>query len=240
MLLVDLSAPGGKVEVVSGTGLSVSFASLLSAYADDPLGPFDLLFASNDRVNGSAGADQLFGGAGNDVINGGDGDDVLFGGFGDFESTDGNDTLDGGNGNDQLFGEGGADNMRGGAGNDMLYGDAGSDTMAGGAGNDLYFVERAGDRVIELAGQGANDRAEMLASDTFTAYTLPDNVENLSIVTPYSFAFPPTTPPSVTAKGNALANKIVVLQQESFDNVSQSQSPSGSTGLAATTVWLAA
>jgi RTX calcium-binding nonapeptide repeat (4 copies) len=63
-----------------------------------------------------------------------------------------------------------------------------------------------------------------MASDTFTSYTLPNNVENLSIITPYSFAFPPTAPATVTAKGNALANKIIVLQQGYFDDDSPPQS----------------
>lgn len=230
--LVDLSVAGGRVEVFSGTGINVSFASFLAAFADDPVGSIDLIFGAADTQTGSAAADQMFGGAGADTINGGDGDDILFGGFGDFETGDGNDSLVGGNGNDVLYGEDGADTLVGGAGNDQLFGDiaapsfdaggvlpGGADSMVGGAGNDTYWVDRATDKVVELAGEGTNDRVIMLGSSGLRSYTLAANVENLSIYTPFpSLANP--TPPTLTANGNTLNNKISVLNV-AFGGVTQ-------------------
>ena len=220
--LVDLSVAGGRVEVFSGTGINVSFATFLDAFAEDPVGSIDLIFAAADNQTGSAASDQMFGGGGADTMNGGDGDDILFGGFGDFETGDGNDSLVGGNGNDVLWGEDGADTLVGGAGNDQLYGDlsfpaiagqpasAGADSMLGGAGNDTYWVDRAADRVVEVAGEGSNDRVIMFGGSGFTSYTLAANVENLSVYTPFPSITNPT-PPVITGNGNALNNKISVL-----------------------------
>jgi Ca2+-binding RTX toxin-like protein len=86
-----------------------------------------------------------------------------------------NNTLDGGAGNDTLFGAYGNDTLIGGTGDDALYGGSGDDIMIGGTGDDLYDVFAAGDLVFELAGEGTDT---VLAS---TSYTLPDNVENLTI-----------------------------------------------------------
>jgi Ca2+-binding RTX toxin-like protein len=222
--IADLSAPGGRAEVFSGTGLNLTFASVLQGFASDPFGSIDLFFAGSDLIVGSVGSDLMFGGNGNDSVTGGDGADQVFGGFGDFEDGDGNDTLDGGNGDDVLYGEDGNDRLVGGAGNDQLVGDgmfamvsspgfsaaAGTDTMLGGLGNDIYFVDRAADVVTEVAGGGTNDRVVMLASDTLLTYTLPAQVENLSIQAP-AFSFTSGTIPVTTAKGNGLANKISVL-----------------------------
>jgi Ca2+-binding RTX toxin-like protein len=219
--LVDLSAPGGKVEVFSMTGASVSFAGILGAFATDPFGALDLLYAGADTVTGSVGSDQMFGGSGNDRMNGGDGDDQMYGGFGDFEGSDGNDTLNGGNGSDALFGEGGSDSLTGGAGNDVLYGGdlspafggvatPGNDSMLGGTGNDTYYVDGSGDRVTENSGEGSNDRVIMVGNSGFLSYTLPANVENLSVY-PVIASFGPTTPPTTSVKGNGAANKLTVL-----------------------------
>jgi Ca2+-binding RTX toxin-like protein len=221
--LSDLSAPGGRVEIFSGTGLNLTFLSVLEGFAEDPFGSIDLLFARSDVIVGSIGNDVLYGGAGNDSASGSDGADQMFGGFGDFEDGDGNDTLVGGNGDDQLYGEDGNDSLVGGAGNDQLVGDvqmalmpspdfpaaAGTDTMLGGPGNDSYWVDRATDVVTEAVGAGTNDRVVMLASDTLLSYTLPAEVENLSIQTP-GFSFTSASIPVTSAKGNGLANKISV------------------------------
>mgnify|MGYP001805925513 CR=1 FL=1 len=97
----------------------------------------------NDGINGLSGNDTLIGGTGNDSLNGGTDNDVLKG-------LAGKDTLIGGTGNDSL--EGGTDNdaLDGGNGNDTLNGGAGSDNMTGGEGNDIYNVDNAGDKVTEL------------------------------------------------------------------------------------------
>ncbi len=70
------------------------------------------------------------------------------------------------------------DVMKGTDGNDRLNGGTGADTMTGGKGDDTYRVERATDRIVEKAAQGI-DTAEVQT----TAYTLPEHVENLVIVT---------------------------------------------------------
>jgi serralysin len=73
-------------------------------------------------------------------------------------------TLNGGDGDDTLEGLGG---------NDVLNGGLGADTMKGGTGNDLYFVDNAGDKVIELGGEGVDTVSSSIS------YTLTENVEHL-------------------------------------------------------------
>jgi Ca2+-binding RTX toxin-like protein len=65
--------------------------------------------------------------------------------------------------------------MSGGSGNDTLDGGAGADTMIGGAGNDTYTVDNAGDVVTETADMGTDT-----VKTSLNAYTLADNVENLT------------------------------------------------------------
>jgi hypothetical protein len=63
-------------------------------------------------------------------------------------------TLSGNNGNDTLLGGLANDVLHGGAGNDTMNGGLGNDAMYGGAGDDTYYVDGAGDRPIELPGEG--------------------------------------------------------------------------------------
>jgi serralysin len=79
-----------------------------------------------------------------------------------------NDTLSGGTGHDLLEGH---------RGNDVLDGGLGNNTLRGGAGHDTYVINNAADLVIEVARQG-NDTVR-----TSIEYTLPDNVENLILLT---------------------------------------------------------
>jgi len=97
----------------------------------------------------------------------------------------GNDTLNGGNGNDTLYGGAGADTLNGGAGDDTLY---------GGAGNDIYIVDSLGDMVNENGGEGTDTVQFGVALEI---YTLPDNVEHLTL-----------TGTALNGTGNALPNKI--------------------------------
>ncbi|MEZ0259711.1 MAG: beta strand repeat-containing protein [Alphaproteobacteria bacterium] len=78
-------------------------------------------------------------------------------------------------------------------GDDTLPGTGGADTLAGGLGNDTYTVNDAGDVVLENAGEGTDT---VLSSIT---YTLPDNVENLTL----------SGAGVMTATGNALANILI-------------------------------
>jgi Ca2+-binding RTX toxin-like protein len=205
---------GNKV-MITGTSLAVPFSSLIAGFTDTNPGtlPFEALFRGNDSINGSSGDDLMFGGAGVDTMNGGDGNDQMFGDSYYGEGTSGGaDILNGGNGSDFLYGGGGNDSLAGGAEVDYLDGGAGADTMAGGSGDDEYVVDNARDVVTEAAAGGSFDRVVMTASSTFTSYTLAANVENLDVQSPIpEYTFPlPTTSPTVSVKGNALANKIAV------------------------------
>ena len=121
-----------------------------------------------------------------------DGNDTLKG-FG------GADSLHGGNGNDTLDGMDGADVLRGDSGNDTLDGGAGADTMLGGSGSDTYYVDNANDEVIEVAGQGVNDRVR-----TSTSYSLAagSQVEILETTDP-------TAVTAISLGGNEYANTII-------------------------------
>jgi Ca2+-binding RTX toxin-like protein len=57
---------------------------------------------------------------------------------------------------DAVAGGAGNDTLSGKAGNDTLDGGAGTDLLVGGTGDDLYMVGDAGDRVVELNGEGTD------------------------------------------------------------------------------------
>lgn len=107
------------------------------------------------RVLGSTGKDELPGSDEADEIFGFEGDDVL-------------------------LGLGGDDDLFGGAGRDTLDGGAGADEMDGGTDSDIYIVEQAGDRVIE--GEGAADGALDEVRTNLVEFTLPSNVEKLTLL----------------------------------------------------------
>lgn len=89
----------------------------------------------------------------------------------------------------------GNDYLVGGTGADRLDGGAGADLMFGGPGDDTYVVDHQGDIVGELPGQGT-DTVEVHGDELAATYTLPDNVENLVLISGYD------------ATGNALDNVI--------------------------------
>ncbi len=82
-------------------------------------------------------------------------------------------------------------------GNDFLDGLGGDDVMVGGGGNDSYVVDDVGDQVSEQAGQGHD------SVTSYIDYTLPDNVEDLSL---NLFDFLGPTP--VVGIGNAEQNDL--------------------------------
>lgn len=96
--------------------------------------------------------------------------------------------------NHAVLGTDGADLLHGTDANDHIDGRAGTDTMIGGAGNDSYVVDRSDDVVAEGA-DGGIDGVRSLAA----AFTLPDHVENLTLMGPGGQA----------GTGNALGNRII-------------------------------
>ncbi|MGE5517537.1 MAG: calcium-binding protein [Bacteroidota bacterium] len=88
---------------------------------------------------------------------------------------DGANTLVANDAGNHLYGMQGDDLLIGGKGNDHLNGGIGADTMKGGAGNDTYEVSRAGDKVVELSGEGVDT---VMSSVT---YKLGQFVENLTL-----------------------------------------------------------
>jgi Ca2+-binding RTX toxin-like protein len=102
-----------------------------------------------------------------------------------------------------LTGRAGNDTLVGNGGDDHLDGQSGADTMEGGTGNDIYYVDNVGDVVIENPGEG-NDTV-----GATIAYTLPDNVENLTLYGSATIA-------GLDGTGNALDN---LIQGTNGDNI---------------------
>ena len=103
------------------------------------------------------------------VISGTAGDDELTG-------TSTEDTMFGLGGADHLYSFGGDDFLYGMSGNDWLDGGPGVDNMIGGSASDTYIVDNYYDFALEGANEGAHD-----SIITTVSYTLPDNVENLTL-----------------------------------------------------------
>ena len=132
-----------------------------------------------------------------------DGNDTLSG-------TDGADSLVGGAGNDMLVAGGGNDRLNGGTGSDWLYGQSGDDILIGGSGPDVMFGQTGDDRYsVDDPGDIVNENANEGTDTVFAsvAYSLPDNVENLTLVDGAG---------AISGNGNALNN---VLTGNSADNV---------------------
>ncbi|SPF77695.1 calcium-binding protein [Pseudoprimorskyibacter insulae] len=99
----------------------------------------------------------------------------------------GNNVIDGAWGNDKLIG---------GAGNDTFRDAQGADEMMGGQGNDTYYVDHAGDKVVELAGQGWD---HVIASVSFELRDHSQHIEALTL----------TGKANINGTGNAQNNRIV-------------------------------
>ena len=112
------------------------------------------------RVQGTVAAADILTAAPGLIQNGGSGDDNL-------RAIAGNAELYGNDGNDLLYGS---------AGSNIIDGGPASDVMYGGAGDDVYHVDNDFDRVIELAGEGAD---HVYAS---VHYTIAPFAENLTLL----------------------------------------------------------
>ena len=162
--------------------------------------------AGNDLLDGGSGIDTMIGGAGNDVYvvsvatdvvteNADEGTDEVRTALASYVLSAANVENLTYTGTGNFAGTGNiADNViTGGVGNDTLNGGSGSDTLIGGVGNDVYLVDLPTDVVVENAGEGTDEVRTAL-----TAYTLGDNVENLTYTGTAAF----------TGIGNALNNVI--------------------------------
>src|SRR5262249_11789018 len=74
--------------------------------------------------------------------------------------------------------------LKGTAGNDSMYGDGNVNvTMSGGTGDDIYYLYSGLNHASEAAGQGVD------TINTWMSYTLPENIENLTVTGNNSNAF---------------------------------------------------
>ncbi|EIZ78460.1 glycoside hydrolase family protein [Novosphingobium sp. Rr 2-17] len=96
--------------------------------------------------------------------------------------------------NSSIYGTSRGETLTGTVKNDWIFGNGGSDKMAGGKGDDTYQVYDKSCTVTELAGEGI----DMIRSGV--SYTLPDNVEILSL-----------SLTNTTGYGNALDNVLIGL-----------------------------
>lgn len=171
--------------------------------------------ASDNLLNGLAGADIMSGGLGNDIYVVDNINDVVTESAGQgndsvqtFVTLNGelwanveNLTLVGSNningmGNSLsniIKGNVGNNILNGGAGNDTMSGGGGSDTLRGGLGNDVYIVDSSFDLIQELDGEGL-DKVE-----SSVTYTLSEHVENLLL----------TGSANINGTGNSLDNMII-------------------------------
>ncbi|MDZ7814031.1 MAG: calcium-binding protein, partial [Ideonella sp.] len=103
---------------------------------------------------------------------------------------------------DLMTGLDGADTLISYAGNDVLDGGVGTDRLVGGEGNDTYYVDSLSDVIVEVAGQG-RDLVYFTTPSYSPGWTMPENVEDLIIVSPNNSWF------TNSVTGNSLANVMV-------------------------------
>jgi Ca2+-binding RTX toxin-like protein len=108
----------------------------------------------------------------------------------------GNDTLTANLGNDFLDGGDGNDRLTSGRGNDTLTGGSGNDVLIGGEGDDVYNVTNS-DLIVENLNEGID------TAIAFTNYTLPNNVENLTLF-------------GIDGTGNSLDNRIEAFSENNL------------------------
>ncbi len=190
-----VSAPTSPVSTGAGSTINGS-GSVLGTTGNDTLNGS----AGNDTVNGGAGADTMIGGAGNDIYYVDHPGDVVIelAGTGQpIRSSPGCRTRCRPTWSTPSRAAISPSPCSGNALDNYFWGEQNpaANVLSGGAGNDTYTVG-AGDIVIELPGEGSNDRVFSQVD-----FTLPANVEYLSLVTSGGNA--------IRGTGNELANTIV-------------------------------
>jgi Ca2+-binding RTX toxin-like protein len=199
-VVVDLAAGAASISAYGETDSLSGFENVHGGEGADSIfgndGANSLMGADgDDLIEGGDDDDVLDGGLGNDSMAGGDGDDLYVDvGSGDTitEATSaGADTVETAlslytlaDNVEVLVGTGTTQNLTGNAidnviiatdGEDTLDGAAGADSLYGGDGNDLYVNIDADDEIYEEADEGIDEVRTSIA-----AYTLHDNVENLT------------------------------------------------------------
>lgn len=84
-----------------------------------------------------------------------------------------------------------ADTMLGSASNERFEGKGNADVYSGGIGDDTYLVDNVDQQIVERVREGID------TVEAYISYTLPDNVENLELLSP-----------ETSGTGNDLANRI--------------------------------
>ncbi|MBB6407577.1 beta strand repeat-containing protein [Mesorhizobium sangaii] len=191
-------------------------------WGDERDGSSDLSYG-NDSIYGEGGNDTLNGGRGADLLDGGTGADIMRGGGENdtyYVDNAGDQVIEvNGQGTDNVqayisfnlsgqelenlalrsgasingTGNSIANIITGNSGNNIIDGLGGADTMSGSTGNDTYYVDNAGDKVIELNGQGT-DNVQAYVSFNLSGQEL----ENLAL----------RSTGNINGTGNSIANVI--------------------------------
>lgn len=167
----------------AGGDVATGFESIVgSTHADRLTGD-----KAANVIEGGGGADQLDGGLGADTLSyagsssgvtvalNGSGAAAAAGGDAEGDIATGFENITGSQKSDVLTGDAGVNVLTGLGGSDTLDGKGGLDILAGGAGDDIYVLDQAGDKVVELTGEGS-DTIRIGAS-----YVLGAHVENLEL-----------------------------------------------------------
>lgn len=213
--------PGDVVTEAVSQGMDTVISSVSHVLSVDVE---DLTLTGSAPINGTGNtlANSLTGNSAANVLDGGAGADTLTGGSGD-------DTYVVDQAGDRVVevAGGGVDTIRSSVtytlpvevenltligsaainatGNDLanvLTGNAGANVLTGGQGDDVYVIDRAGDTIVEAAVGGGLDTVRASIS-----YTLPANVENLTLTGTAAINGTGNSTPNVLA-GNGAANVL--------------------------------